>query len=312
MRLAFSPAFLAILLLLPRLARAEVHVVACEPEWAALATELGGGDVTVFAAYAGEQEPHRIKVGPHLVTAVQQADLLLCTGAGLEAGWLPQLLQEAHNPRIQAGQPGHFLAARHVAVLERPTRGDRPQGEAHPEGNPHIQTDPRNIARVADALVNRLIALDPGQADDYRFRHAAFVARWQGAMDRWEARAAALRGTPVVTHDNSWVYLEQWLGLVPVATLEPSPGVPPTAARLAKLLGDLQARKTQRARMVVRTPFNDPQPSEWLASRAGIPAVVLPFTIGGTPAARDLFTLFDDTLDRLRAAVGTSAFTWPP
>lgn len=171
--------------------------------------------------------------------------------AGLEAEWLPSALGQVKNPRIQKGQPGHFVAADHVELLGGATPGDRLPSASHPGGTPHIQLDPHNIVRVADALTNRFVDLDPGQAGDYHFRHTAFIARWQVATERWEAEAKGLRGTPWVVHDTSWVYLERWLGLVRVATLAPKPGVAPTPARLAKLLDGLQTRP---AKLVVRGP----------------------------------------------------------
>ncbi len=299
---------LFVTLLLPlRPAVAELHVVACEPEWAALATELGGGDITVFSAATGREPPHRTPPARHLATALGQADLLVCTGAGQEAEWLPALLGQVKNPRIQKGRPGHFVAADHVELLGGAPPRDRLPSASHPGGNPHIQIDPHNIVRVADALTHRFIALDPKEAADYHFRHTAFIARWQVAMERWESETTGLRGIPWVAHDTSWLYLERWLGLVRVATLEPAPGVAPTPARLAKLLDGL---KTRPAKLVVRAPHDDPAPAEWLAQRAAIPVVVLPSTIGGTPAARDLFTLFDDILDRL-LATQPPRLTWP-
>ena len=302
MRQPLLLALFATLLLPLRPAVAELHVVACEPEWAALATALGGGDITVFSAATGRRSPHQPPPGRHLATALGQADLLVCTGAGLESEWLPSLLGQVKNPRIQEGRPGHFAAADHVELRG----GAKPRG-AHRGGNPHIQLDPHNIVRIADALTDRFIALDPQEAGDYRFRHTAFIARWQVAMERWEAEAQGLRGIPWVVHDTSWLYLEHWLGLVRVATLEPEPGVAPTPARLAELLDGLKKRP---AKLVVRAPHDDPQPAAWLAQQAAIPVVVLPLTIGSTPAARDLFTLFDDILDRL-LATRPRRLSWP-
>jgi len=290
----------AALLLVAQPAAAKVEVFACEPEWGALAAELGGDDVAVFTATSAVQDPHHVEARPRLIAKVRQAELLICTGAELEVGWLPLLVRQAHNPRLAVGQAGYLLAADAVETLEKPTQLDRAAGDVHPGGNPHIQTDPRNIARVADALATRLATVDPGRAEAYRARHADFARRWQEALHRWEAQAEGLRGIPVVVHHTSWVYLEQWLGLVQVAALEPKPGVPPSAAHLAAILSGLATRP---ARLVVRTPYEDPRPSEWLAERAGLPAVVLPFTVGGSPAATNLFSLFDDTLARLLGAV---------
>ena len=292
--------FVAVLVgVAPRIAAADLHILACEPEWGSLAEELGGNQVAVVTATTAQQDPHHIQARPSLIAQARRADLLVCTGAELEIGWLPLLLRQGNNPAIQPGQPGYFLAADYVPMLGIPTRLDRAAGDIHPAGNPHIQTDPRNIGRVATALAERLASLDPDHADGYQSRYQAFSDRWQAAIGRWEAQAAPLRGVPIVVHHESWIYLASWLGLRQVGTLEDKPGVPPSSAHLARLLVQLQDAP---ARCVVRAPYQDSRPSEWLAKRAKIPAVVLPFTVGGTDGARDLFGLFDDTLTRLLEA----------
>ena len=287
------------LLLIVRSAAA-VDVFACEPEWAALAQELGGDRVEVFTASAALQDPHRIEARPTLIAKLRQADLLVCTGADLETGWLPMLLRKASNDRVQPGKPGHFLAAQHVPLKEIPARLDRAEGDVHAFGNPHIQTDPRNIAKVAQALAQRLAQIDASQSAFYAERHQAFAARWQAAMQRWEQQAAPLRSVPVVVQHKSWVYLQDWLGLVEVATLEPKPGIPPSSGYLAEVLTQLHQ---QPARMVIRAAYQDGRSSEWLSKQAGIPAVELPFTVGGNDNAQDLFALFDDTLVQLLGAI---------
>jgi zinc/manganese transport system substrate-binding protein len=283
----------------PRIAAADLRILACEPEWGALAQELGGEAVKVVTATTAQQDPHHIQARPSLIAQARRADVVVCTGAELEIGWLPLLLRQGNNPAIQPGHPGYFLAADYVPMLGVPTRIDRAEGDIHPAGNPHIQTDPRNIARVATALAERLATLDPAHAADYRSRYQAFADRWQAAIGRWEARAAPLRGVPIVVHHTSWIYLTSWLGLRQVGTLEEKPGVPPSSAHLARLLVQLHDAP---ARCVVRAPYQDPRPAGWLAERAKISAVVLPFTVGGTDGATDLFGLFDDTLTRLLEA----------
>ncbi len=280
-------------------AAAALNVLACEPEWGALTRELGGDKVSVYDATNALQDPHRIQARPSLIARARNADLLACTGSELEIGWLPILLQQSGNPKIQPGQPGYFEAARYVRMLEVPTRLDRADGDVHPGGNPHIQTDPRNIALVADALAKRLAQADPGNAVFYQGRYKSFADRWQAAIRNWEKEAAPLRGTAIVVQHKGFPYLENWLGLREVATLEPKPGVEPTSSHLAQVLEQLQR---QPARMVVRAAYNDGRASQWLAERAKIPAVEVPFTVGGSDRAKDLFGLFDDTVQRLLAA----------
>lgn len=277
-------------------AHAVLNVFACEPEWAALATELGGDKLQAFSATTAKQDPHRIEPRPSLIAKLRRADLMVCTGAELEAGWAPMLLRQAANPRVQPGQPGHFEAAAQVQRLDVPARVDRAAGDVHAGGNPHVHTDPRRIATIAARLAERLAQIDVANAAHYRARHADFAQRWTQAIAAWEARAAPLRGARIVAHHKDWMYLFDWLGLIAAGTLEPKPGVPPGAVHLAALKSEL-ARLPARA--LVRTPYQDPRPSEWLAQQTGIPPVVLPYTIGGSERATDLFRLFDDTLDRL-------------
>lgn len=276
-----------------------LDVFACEPEWGALLQELGGDRVSIYTATGALQDPHQIQAKPSLLAKARRANLVVCTGAELEIGWLPVVLRQSGNDDVQPGKPGYFEAAHYVRMLEVPTRLDRADGDIHPGGNPHIQTDPRNIALVATALARRLGEIDPANAAYYQGRYRNFAARWDAAIQRWQQEAAPLHGVAIVVHHKAFAYLENWLGLNEVAQLEPKPGVEPTGAHLAQVLAQLQR---QPAKMVVRTAYNDERPSAWLAERAKIPEVMLPFTVGGTPKADDLFGLFDDTVKRLLSA----------
>jgi zinc/manganese transport system substrate-binding protein len=260
-----------------------------------LLKELGGDHVTVTTATTAEQDPHYIQARPSLIARLRNADMAVCTGSELEIGWLPLLLRSAANPRVQPGSPGYFEAAAQVERLEIPERVDRAAGDVHPAGNPHVQLDPRRIAKIADALSERLAEVDAAQAAAYRQRNAEFQKRWQEAIKRWEARATPLRGAGFVTFHKDQVYLYDWLGLKLVGTLEPLPGLPPTASHMTTLV----AKAKQSARAITRNPYQDPRPVEWLAARTGLPAVVMPYTVGGSPAATDLFGLFDDSITRL-------------
>ena len=275
---------------------AAIRVVACEPEWGALIQELAGDKASLYTATTALQDPHHVQARPSLIASVRNANLLVCTGSELEIGWLPILLRQSGNPAIQPGQPGNFEAADFVRKLEVPSKLDRADGDIHPGGNPHIQTDPRNIALVADALAKRLAEVDPANAATYQARHDDFMARWKTALQRWEQEAAPLRGTVIVVHHKAYIYLEAWLGLKEIGTLEPKPGVEPTSSHLSELLEQLQR---QPARMIVRSAYNEARGSEWLAERAKIPVVVVPFTVGGSDRAKDLFGLYDDTLAQM-------------
>jgi zinc/manganese transport system substrate-binding protein len=280
-------------------AQAALRVFACEPEWGALAQALGGNLVDVSVATTALQDPHQIQARPSLISRMRSADLVVCTGAELEIGWLPVLLQQSGNTKVQPGQPGYFEAARQVRLLEIPTSVDRSQGDVHAAGNPHIQTDPRNIGAVATVLGARLQQVDAAHSAEYQARTADFSQKWQQAIARWTQQAAPLRGAPVVSQHKAFAYLYDWLGLREVAVLEPKPGIEPSAAHLQQVLATL---KTAPARMVLYAAYLDPRPSEWIGRNADIPIVKIPFTVGGSDAAKDLFGLFDDTVARLLAA----------
>lgn len=282
-------------------ARAALQVMACEPEWGALVQELAGERIVLQVATTARQDPHHIQARPSLMAAMGRADLVVCTGAGLESGWLPLLLRQSGNPAVQPGRPGYFEAAAQVSLLEVPSRADRSEGDVHPAGNPHLHGDPYRIAQVANALARRLGELDPPGASVYQGRLKDFSSRWQGAIQRWEKAAIPLKGVAVVSHHKSFPYLAGWLGLVEVAQLEPKPGLEPSSAHLAGVLASLER---QPARMILRTPYNDGRGARWLAERAHIPALVLPATVGGSEGARDLFGLFDETLAILLGGLG--------
>jgi zinc/manganese transport system substrate-binding protein len=295
----FLGACLVAMLAIASPAQATIKVLATTADWGALATELGGDKVNVYTATNALQDVHQVDAKPSLVARARTADLVVANGAELEIGWLPVLLQESGNAKIQPGTPGHFEATSAVRLMDIPTSVDRSMGDIHALGNPHIQLDPRNIAAVAKALTARLASLDAANAEFYHARGADFQARWQQAMARWEAAAAPLKGASVVVIHVDQRYLCRWLGLDQLAAIEPKPGVPPSAGYLADLVAKLSANRPQ---MILRNAYNDPKAADWLSKKVGAPVVTLPFSVGGTPEAKDLFGLFDDTVQRLLAA----------
>lgn len=284
------------LLLICGAAHAALNIFACEPEWTALAQQLAGGKASIYSATAALQDPHRIEARPSLIAKARRADLVVCTGAELEMAWLPVVLRESGNAKVQPGSNGYFEAASAVRMLEVPTRLDRGDGDVHTQGNPHIQTDARNFLPVAEALAQRMMQLDPANKADYQQRLAAFQQQWRNALARWEKQAAPLKGVAVVVQHKGFPYLTDWLGLKEVATLEPKPGLEPSAAYLSQVLETLRQRP---AKMVLRAAYQNGRASEWIAGRAHIAAVELPYTVGGSEGAKDLYGLFDDTIARL-------------
>lgn len=279
---------------------AAVNVFACEPEWGALAAELGGDKVSVYSATTALQDPHRIEARPSLIAKMRSADLVVCSGSQLEVGWLPLLLSQSGNAKVQPGSAGYLEASQLVARLEIPKVIDRSMGDIHPGGNPHVHLDPRNIAKVAAVLAERLARIDAPNAAAYQAATKAFLQRWQEAIVRWEHAGAKLKNVPVVVYHRDESYFISWIGLREVGSLEPKPGIPPTPAHLADLVDRM---KREPAKVIVYSAYNSARAAESLGERTGIPVVMLPFTIGGSEKAKDLFGLFDDTLSRLLAAV---------
>ena len=292
--------YIFLLLLLSSNVHAALNIFTCEPEWAALAQELTADKADIYSATTALQDPHRIQARPSLIAKARRANLVVCTGAEMEVGWLPLVLRESGNPDIAPGKPGNFEAARSVTMLEAPTRLDRADGDVHAAGNPHIQTDARNFLPIAQALSARLSEIDPANAAFYRSRLQSFTQQWQAALLRWEKQAAPLKGQPVLVQHGGFPYLANWLGLKQVATLEPKPGMEPSVSHLSQVLEQLQQHP---ARMVIRAAYQSDKPSVWIAEHAHIPAVALPFSVGGTDAAKNLFSLFDDTIQRLLAGL---------
>src|SRR5258707_9291036 len=249
---------------------------------------------------SGARSTHQTRARASLIPRTPTADVTVCDGAELEIGWLPMIRQQAGNGKIAVGQPGAFDATSYVHLLEQPTRLDRAEGDIHAAGNPHIQTDPRMMLPIAKALAVRFAQLDGANAAYYGARLADFEKRWSAALARWTAKAAPLKGTNIAVRHHAGIYMENWLGLHEVVPLEPKPGVPPSSGYLAEVLQKLQATP---AKFTIRAAYEDDRPSTFISEHAGIPAVELPFTVGGSDGAKDLFGLNDDTINSLPAAL---------
>jgi zinc/manganese transport system substrate-binding protein len=295
----FSLALLACALLLGAPVRAQFNVFATVPEWGALAEELGGDKIKVYVATNALQDPHRVQARPSLLARARSAQLLLATGADLEIGWLPLLQRDSGNPRILPGAPGMFEASQYVQLLGIPTSVDRSMGDVHAAGNPHIQTDPRNFLPIARALTERLTLLDSVNGSFYQDRLRSFLFKWQASIDRWALSAQPLGGEKIWVQHDGFLYLNDWLGLVQVGTLESSPGVDPSVAHLGTVL---QRQSQLKGRMIITAAYAGGSASKWFSEKANVPLVVLPFTVGGNKESTTLETFFENTIARLLRA----------
>ena len=286
---------LSLLLVAPN-AFAKVNVFACEPEWKALVESIGGEKVDAFSATTAFQDPHYIEARPSLIAKARRADLLVCTGAELEIGWLPLLLRQSGNASIQAGQPGYFLAASQVERIEVPTELDRSDGDVHASGNPHVHWDPYRLLTIAKALNQRLQTIDSNNAVFYQQQLNQFSARWQSAITHWEEQAVELHGKKAVVYHKNWSYLLNWLGIKMIGDLEPKPGLPPTSTHLASLLKTVRSEQPD---FIFMANYQNDKGAQWLSRKANVPVLKLPFTIAGSERAIDLFSLYDEVLSML-------------
>lgn len=259
-------------------------IFACEPEWAALTRVLLPAAKLHVATHA-QQDPHHIEARPALIAQLRAADAAICTGAALEAGWLPTLQQRAGNPRVQDGAPGLFFAASATTTIDaKPGAGGNPfAGDVHEEGNPHLHTDPRRLLDVARAWSARLQQLFPAQQAAIAQRHDAFATQWRGRIAGWEQRAAPLRGQAVVAQHGGFAYLWGWLGLQQAADLEPKPGLAPTPGHLQRLVVQLRTRPPMA---IVTSSYQDPRAARWLGQQLGgqVPVLQLPATVDDAEA----------------------------
>jgi len=286
---------LSLFLLAPQ-TYAQVRVFACEPEWKALAEALGGDHVKAFSATTAFQDPHHIEARPSLIAKTRRADLMVCTGAELEVGWLPLLLRQSGNAKVQEGQAGYFLAASQVKRIEIPTETDRSKGDVHASGNPHVYWDPYRLLTIAKALSQRLQKIDPSNSAYYQQRLTQFTSIWQSQTKKWEAQTAKLRGKKAIVYHKNWSYLLKWLNIDTVADLEPVPGIPPTSAHLARLLSKVRSNKPD---FILVANYQDDKGAQWLSQKSGIPVLSLPFTVGANKQTKDLQTLYSQVLAKL-------------
>ncbi|MBS3803688.1 MAG: zinc ABC transporter substrate-binding protein [Oleiphilaceae bacterium] len=256
-------------------ARASLQVFACEPEWADLVKTLVP-DARIKVATTAWQDPHYIEARPSLIAAMSRADLAVCTGASLEAGWLPALINKASNQRIREGKPGLFFAAEQVPLYQPHDHVDRSMGDVHSEGDPHIHLDPERVPLVMEALADRLSQIAPELENDLRRRHLQWRVQWNLQKARWQKAAEELQGTGLVVQHADFGYLLRWLGVDAVLDLEPKPGLPPSASHLSKLLAEPELEK---ASAIMIALYQDDRPATWLSERTNLPVLTLPGTV---------------------------------
>jgi len=288
---------LGLLIAAPAPAFAKTNIFACAPEWGALAEQIGGNNVDVYTASNANQDIHHMRAKPSLLAAMRRADMVICSGASLEVGWLPILLQKSGDAQVQEGAIGSIMASDYVTMLEAMENVDRSMGHVHPEGNPHVHLDPNNLVIIAKVIAERLSSIDSTNTQTYSANLQSFETQWASLISSWKNQAATLSGDKVVVYHKSWTYLLNWLGIKSIASLEPKPGIPPNAAHLESVLKDI---KGQNVIGILVAPFESSKAAKWLSEKANIPVIALPFTVGGNNQSKDLQSMFDDTIRRLK------------
>ena len=272
-------------------AAGKLNVVGSTQDMASLAREVGGDKVNVDAIAQGYQDPHFVDPKPSFLLRLQKADLLVVVGRHLELGWLPPLLTQSRNPKIQVGQAGYLDASLTCEILEIPTgEVTRAMGDVHPVGNPHYWLDPDNGRRIAKAIQQKLAALDPANAAYFAQRYEDFDRRVVEAEKRWTAKMAPYKGREVVTYHNSWPNFTKQFGLKVVGYIEPKPGIPPTPSHTLDLIGFM---KSHNVKLILVEPYFDMRTPQSIARQVGGEVADLMPSVGGVKEIKNYFDLFD-------------------
>lgn len=282
----------------PHAAEAKLKVFACFPEWEALVSEIGGEHVDVFAAIGPLKNPDKVEVTPALIGALKEASLFVCTGADFEGEWLPGVLERAQNPKLAKGQPGQFFARDFVEGLadDHTKDEDKKEGHLHEHGNPHIQGDPYRIRTVAGRLGQRLIQIDPANAEFYKKSTTTFVRELSATIKDLEKKAAPLSGINIVTQAEHSAYLLAWLKVHSAAVVEPDVGVPPGPADMARLVNLVPA---DGVKFILHAAYEDPRSSAFVAEKSGVPLIKVPFTLGGTEDGKTYKEFYTTSVQRM-------------
>jgi ABC-type Zn uptake system ZnuABC Zn-binding protein ZnuA len=282
-------------------ARAAVKIITTTEDLASLVSEIGGDKVSVESLARGYQDPHFVEAKPSFVIKLHSADLLVVVGRELEIGWLPALITQSRNSKIQPGGAGYLDASQTVKILDIPTgQITRAMGDVHPQGNPHYWLDPANGRRIAKAIEGKLAQMSAADAAYFAQRYADFDRRLTEAEARWKAALAPFKGTKVVTYHRSWPNFAEAFGLDVIGYVEPKPGIPPTPQHT---LDVIQAMKAQNVKVIMVEPYFDTKTPNSIAAATGAKVLVMPPSVGGIPAASDYFKLFDTDVKMLVAAI---------
>jgi zinc/manganese transport system substrate-binding protein len=284
-------------------ALAQVRIVATTPDLASVAREVGGDRVSVVALAKPTEDPHYVDAKPSHIVTLNRADVLIEGGAELELGWLPPLLENSRNSKISAGAPGHIVASEGIRLLEIPTSFDRSKGDVHSLGNPHFMVDPINVKIVARNIANHLAEVDPKSAATYRSNLAKFNSRLDVKFAEWQKQLAPYKGARIVTYHKDFIYLAERFGLVIVDELEPKPGIAPSPAHLAEVIGKM---KTTNAKLILVQPFQNRKTAETVARQVGGVVLDVPQQPGAANNTASYFDMMDNIVNTLAGGFRTA------
>jgi len=305
LKTSFASLFTAFTLLLcvsvpPANAAGKLQVMTATTDLAALAQEIGGDKVDVESVAKGYQDPHFVEAKPSFLLKLRRADLLIVVGLELEIGWLPPLITQSTNPRIQVGSPGYFDASRFAKILEIPTGAvTREEGDVHPQGNPHYWLDPENGLRIAKGIADKFSEMRPGDATYFAERYSQFEQKLKQADQQWQAQMKPYAGRKIVTYHRSWPNFAEHFGLNVVGYVEPRPGIPPSPQHTVELIGQM---KRDNVKMIVVEPYFDLKTPNSIARETGGTVLVLMPSVGGEKEITDYFKLFDYDIAKLKQA----------
>ncbi len=289
----------ALLLVIPA-AQAKLNVVATLPDFGSLAREIGGDNVVVTVLAKPTEDPHFVDARPSFVVALRNADVLIEGGAELEIGWLPPLLQNARNPKIDTGKPGRVVASQGIRLMNVPTEVTRAAGDVHVLGNPHFTTDPIIAKAIALHISQAFSALDPANAAPYQANYKTFETTINAKLQQWGAAMLPFKGRPVVAYHDSWPYFAHRFGISIDIFLEPKPGIPPSPSHLAEVIAQMKA---QHIKAIIVEPFHDRKIAEKVAAETGAKVVDFAQFPGGLPGTDSYVTLIDKLINGLTAAM---------
>jgi len=282
-------------------ASAQLRVVATTPDLASVAREIGGDRVNVVALAKPTEDPHYVDAKPSHIVTLNRADALIEGGAELELGWLPPLLENSRNSKISAGAPGRIVASEGVRMLEVPTSFDRSKGDVHSLGNPHFMIDPVTVRIIARNIAAHFAQIDPKNAATYNGNLARFNAKLDSKYADWQKQLAPYRGARIVTYHKDFVYLAQRFGLTVVDELEPKPGIAPSPAHLAQVIGKM---KSSNAKVILVQPFQNRKTAETVARQTGATVLDISQQPGAVPNTTTYFDLMDNIVKTLAGGLG--------